>query len=199
MMYEVHDGQMMVGAQGPDGTIEPGSEARVTINDTGVAFSFPADTGDPLVIVSVEGFHLPTESDAVGCDSALAAVVPFPTPSSDRSGDCTASATTACLNGGRFEVGMEGPGGDMFGVAATADDAAVFTDDQSAGLIRVLNGCPTNGFFWVFADGFLSEDASTWSSLTVTDTVTDEVISYTNPLDSMSPSIEDIAAFADCP
>jgi hypothetical protein len=89
--------------------------------------------------------------------------------------------------------------GDMFGVAASADDAAVFTDDQSAGLIRVLNGCLTNGFFWVFADGFLSEDVSTWSSLTVTDTVTGEVMSYTNPLDPKSLSIEDTTAFADCP
>jgi hypothetical protein len=199
MVYEVHNGQMRVGTQAPDGTIEPGSETGVTINDTAVVFTFPADTADPLVIMAVEGFHLPTEGDAVGCDSAIAAVVPFPTPSSDRSGDCAPSATTACLNGGRFEVGVDGPTGDMFGVAASTDDAAVFTDGQSAGLIRVLNGCPTNGFFWVFADGFLSQDVTTWSNLTVTDTVTDEVMSYTNPLDPMSPSIEDTAAFADCP
>ena len=87
----------------------------------------------------------------------------------------------------------------MFGVAVSTDDAAVFTDDQSSGLIRVLNGCPTNGFFWVFADGFLSEGESTWSSLTITDTVTDEVMSYTNPLDAMLPSIQDTGAFAGCP
>jgi hypothetical protein len=199
MMYEVHDGQMRVGTEAPDGTIEPGSEAGVRINDMGVVFSFPADSVDPLVIVSVEGFHLLTEGDAVGCDGAIAAVVPFPTPSSDRSGDCTASATTACLNGGRFDVRVDGPAGDMFGVVASADDAAVFADDRSAGLIRVLNGCPTNGFFWVFADGFLLEDVSTWSSLTVTDTVTGEAMSYTNPLDPMSSSIEDTSAFAGCP
>jgi hypothetical protein len=190
---------MRVGTEAPDGTIEPGSEAGVTINDIGVVFSFPADTVDPLVIVSVEGFHLPTEGGAVGCDGAIAVVVPFPTPSSDRSGDCTVGATTACLNSGRFDIRVDGPAGDMFGVAASTDDAAVFTDDQSAGLIRLLNGSPTNGFFWVFADGFLSEDVSTWSSLTVTDTVTGEVMSYTNPLDAMSPSIEDTAAFGDCP
>jgi hypothetical protein len=111
MMYEVHNGQMRVGTEAPNGTIEPGSEVGVTINDMAVVFSFPADTVDPLVIVSVEGFHLPTEGDAVGCDRALAAVVPFPTPSSDRSGDCTASATTACLNGGRFDVRLDGPAG----------------------------------------------------------------------------------------
>jgi len=199
MMYEVHDGQMRVGTEAPDGNIEPGSDAGVAINDTGVVFSFPADTADPLVIVSVEGFHLLTEGDAIGCDGAIAAVVPFPTSSSERSGDCTASATTACLNGGRFDVQVDGPGGVVFGVASSTDDAAVFTDDQSAGLIRVLNGCPTNGFFWVFADGFVSEDVSTWSTLTFTDTVTDEVMSYTNPLDPMSPSIQDTAAFAGCP
>jgi hypothetical protein len=199
MMYEVHNGQMRVGTEAPDGSIEPGSEAGVTINDMAVVFTFPADTVDPLVIVSVEGFHLPTESDAVGCDSALAAVVPFPTPSSDRSGDCTASATTACLNGGRFDVRVDGLAGDMFGVAASADNAAVFADDQSAGLIRVLNGCPTNGFLWVFADGFVSEDESTWSGITVTDTVTGDVMPYTNSLDPQSLSIEDPTAFAGCP
>jgi hypothetical protein len=51
----------------------------------------------------------------------------------------------------------------------------------------------------VFADGFVSEDESTWSSITVTDTVTGEVKSYTNSLDPESLSIEDTTAFADCP
>ncbi len=199
MGYEVHGGQYLIGELDADGNLDSASDAEITINETAVVFSFDADPGDPFVLLFVEGFNLPADGDAIGCDTAIAAADPFPLPASERTGNCTENDITACLNSGRFSVQVLGPDGSKFNTAASERDTAVFVDDQSAGLIRVVNGCETNGNFWVFADGFESGDTSAWSTVTVTDTATNQAKAYTPPLGQRSGAITDTSAFATCP
>jgi len=111
-------------------------------------------------------------------------------------GACTPSATSLCLNGGRFSVDVvwetsDGSTGDGRAVPLTADTGYFwfFRDTNVELVLKVLDGTAVNGNFWVFY-GALSNVGYT---ITVTDTATANSVTYTNPLGSFA-SVGDIEA-----
>ena len=103
---------------------------------------------------------------------------------------------------GRFKVELywqNFEGGSGSGrLAVRSEDSAVFYFYDSLNwevLIKVLDGCHINGFFWVFAAATTNLEYA----LTVTDTETGVVRQYTNPLGTASPAVTDTGAFATCP
>jgi hypothetical protein len=60
--------------------------------------------------------------------------------------------------------------------------------------VKVLNGCGVNNKYWVFAAGMTNVNVV----LTVTDTVSGQVKTYTNPQGRTFRSILDTGAFATC-
>ena len=61
-------------------------------------------------------------------------------------------------------------------------------------VIKVLRGCGVNGNYWVFAGGLTNVQ----TVLTVRDTLTGSVKTYTNPQGRAFQPIQDIDAFAAC-
>lgn len=61
-------------------------------------------------------------------------------------------------------------------------------------LVKVLNGCPLGGHWWVFAGGLTDVGVT----LTVTDTTNGAVRTYTNPQGTAFAPVQDTGAFA-CP
>ncbi|MEL7060742.1 MAG: right-handed parallel beta-helix repeat-containing protein [Acidobacteriota bacterium] len=115
---------------------------------------------------------------------------------------CESSATSLCLRDDRFEVqvtsrdfvGMERPGNVVpFG---TSDSGlfSFFNPDNWEVLVKVLDGCPITGNFWVFAAATTNVEYT----LTVTDRVAGVSTSYFNPLGVSSPAITDTFALPTC-
>ncbi len=61
-------------------------------------------------------------------------------------------------------------------------------------LVKVLDGCPLNERFWVFAAA--STDVE--YTLRVSDTLAETTRTYENPLGSRAPAINDVDAFPGC-
>jgi hypothetical protein len=113
---------------------------------------------------------------------------------------CVADSEVLCLGAGnrfRVKVSWKIPGGET-GVGRshpiTADTGTFwfFSPDNLELMIKVLDGRPVNGHFWVFY-GALSDVEYT---ITVTDTATGEEKTYHNPPGRMA-SQADTSAFAD--
>jgi hypothetical protein len=109
---------------------------------------------------------------------------------------CIADATHLCLQSGRFRVAVtwrvgrrSGPGMAM---PMTGDSGGFwFFDPASLELaVKVTDGRPVNGHFWVFYAA-LSDVAY---SITVTDTATAKVKTYTHPAGTLA-SVADAGAF----
>ncbi|MEM8933149.1 MAG: penicillin acylase family protein, partial [Acidobacteriota bacterium] len=121
----------------------------------------------------------------------------------DLTPSCTPTAEDACFQGRRFRASVEWTTGDGLGGNAWtvpfASDASgnfwFFDPENWEMLIKVLDGCSTNGHFWVFAAG--TTDVG-WE-LTVEDTQTGETFTMSNPLGQRSPAVVDTTAFATCP
>jgi hypothetical protein len=87
--------------------------------------------------------------------------------------------------------------GDGHGVSLAADDSGLFWFFSQANielLVKVLDGCAVNHKLWVFA----SATTNVGFTLTVTDTVTHAVKTYSNTVGKAAPPIQDTAAFASC-
>lgn len=116
---------------------------------------------------------------------------------------CRTTPTSHCLQGGRFSVSVDwqgivnGEGGAAGTVAgATADSGLFFFYGPNNWeiLVKVLDACSQNDHYWVFA-----ASATTFAyTITVTDTVTGAVRTYSNRLGVPSPAITDTEAFATC-
>ncbi len=112
---------------------------------------------------------------------------------------CQPTASSLCLNDGRFRVEVEwqdfaGAGGP--GTAQLGDDDSgffFFGDEQLS--VDVLKRCPVNNHFWVFAAATTNVEFE----LTVTDTQTGVAKVYDNPLGTPFQPIQDLQAFATCP
>lgn len=117
--------------------------------------------------------------------------------------DCEPDLETLCLNQGRFRVTAEwkdfdGNTGPAKVVPFGADDSGLlwfFAPDNWEVLIKVLNGCPVNQNYWVFA----AATTNVQYTIRVTDTKNGSVKQYTNPLGRVSPAITDTEAFKTCP
>ena len=119
------------------------------------------------------------------------AVAPLASP-------CIAGPTSLCLNSGRFKLEVrwtdfEGKTGVGTAVPLTADTGYFwfFSSSNVELVVKVLDARSLNGHFWVFY-GALSNVEYT---MTVTDTQTGSVKTYSNPSGRFA-SVGDTAAFA---
>ena len=198
-IYEMHNGRVTVGEQDAAGNALPGSGGGSGITDTAATFHFMVDSSDPVALLSVQGFNLPSDGDAIGCDNAVVAAHPFPSQGPMTPGTCTAGESTACLGDDRFGVEVTDSDGGLMMLQATESDAALFGEGGASGLVRVLNGCETNGHFWVFSDGFMDEDGAVWQTIVITDTHGGEVKVFTRSINPLNTTVEDTAVFGACP
>lgn len=117
---------------------------------------------------------------------------------------CVPDATTLCMNNGRFSArgtfrtnaGQTGP--FMAVPVATAPDSGLFWFFDASNLemlIKVLNGCGVNSRYWVF----FAAGTNVEFTVTVTDTQTGAVKTYSNPLNTAAAPVQDTSAFATCP
>ncbi len=116
---------------------------------------------------------------------------------------CVDGPRTLCLGAGdRFEVqvvwttqpsGPSGPSGTGQRVKLTADTGYFwfFRDTNVEMVVKVLDGCPVNGRFWVFAGGLTNVGVE----MTVRDTETDATEVYRNDLGEAFQPIQDTGAF----
>lgn len=121
--------------------------------------------------------------------------------------DCMPDDTTLCLRDGRFRVTAtwrDFSGGTGVGhvvstaVGAGSGDSGLmwfFDPDNWELLVKVLDGCPVTGRFWVFAAATTNVEYE----LRVEDSRTGDERTYRNPLGERSRAITDTAAFATCP
>jgi hypothetical protein len=115
---------------------------------------------------------------------------------------CSADDNTLCLSGGRFAVratfaAAGGASGAARVVELTPDTGYLwfFSPTNVEAVIKVLNACPVNDRYWVFAGGL----TDVHTVITVTDTDTGAVKTYTNPQGTAFRPIQDTGAFATCP
>jgi ELWxxDGT repeat protein len=110
---------------------------------------------------------------------------PIPATAAATAGPCTPGPSELCLGGGRFRVEARWQDqhnhteGTAVAVPRTAESGSFwfFSPGNTELVVKVLDGTPVNGKFWVFY-GALS-DVEYW--LTVTDTVTGAAKTYHNP------------------
>lgn len=116
---------------------------------------------------------------------------------------CTPTATDLCFQDGRFrvtvdwitDIGGNGPGRV---VPFQSDDSGLFyffEPDNWEMLVKVLDACPVNDRFWVFA----SATTNVGWELVVEDTRSGESQTYVNPVGQPSRTVTDANAFATCP
>ena len=116
-------------------------------------------------------------------------------------GPCVTTAANLCLSSGRFRVRASWQtatgSGSGTAVPLTSDTGYFwfFTGANVEMIVKVLNACPLNGRKWVFAGGLTNVNVV----LTVTDTQTGAVRSYTNPQNTAFQPIQDTNAFSTCP
>jgi hypothetical protein len=118
-------------------------------------------------------------------------------------GTCVPTSTVLCLGGGRFRVsvtwrqsgGATGVGSLVAGSTADSGLFWFFSPTNYEMMVKVLNGCAVNNRHWVF---FLAT-TNVGFTLTVTDTMTQQVKTYQNAPGSVSPVVTDTSAFATCP
>lgn len=115
---------------------------------------------------------------------------------------CAPSTTALCLQSGRFKVELEwdapGEKGGPAVVLPRTDDSGLFFFFNETNMevrVKVVDGCNTNGSFWVFYGSL----TNVGFELTVTDTATDLVKVYTSTNPSFA-SVGDCDAFrvGDC-
>ena len=107
-----------------------------------------------------------------------------------------------CLADNRFAVSTtwrtsDGNSGNGQAVRLTADTGyfTFFSASNVEAVVKVLNACGLNQKYWVFAGGLTNVNVV----LTVRDTKTGTVKSYTNPQSTAFQPIQDTSAFATCP
>jgi photosystem II stability/assembly factor-like uncharacterized protein len=105
------------------------------------------------------------------------------------------------LHNGRFQVTAEfaaTPGSPLptQGAKLTDDAAYLWFFDQNnvEVFLKVVDGCPVNGRFWVFAAGLTNVELR----ITVLDTQNGQVQIYSNPAGTPFTPVQDTAAFAGC-
>ncbi|HVT56903.1 MAG TPA: hypothetical protein VHR45_00760 [Thermoanaerobaculia bacterium] len=110
---------------------------------------------------------------------------------------CTPGATALCLLNSRFRVEStwqtnQGSGQGQ-AVTLTSDTGYFwfFAEANVEFILKVLDGTPLNQHFWVFAGGLTNVKVV----ITVTDTQTGAMKTYTNPQDTAFQPIQDTGAF----
>ena len=112
------------------------------------------------------------------------------------------SPNSLCLNGRRFLVQVDwadGKGNEGEGsvVAGGSDDSGLFwffNADNWEMLVKIIDGCPINQRFWVYAAATTDVEYE----LRVTDLFTGDQMTYLNPQGNAADAITDTSAFATC-
>jgi hypothetical protein len=119
---------------------------------------------------------------------------------------CLAGASTACLQGGRFEAKVEWQTASTSGVAqvmsfggqrAENGDSSFFWFFTSTNFemgLKILNACGLNNKFWVFISGLTDQG---WT-VSLRDTATGATKTYSNAVGHLTSTTADTAALS-CP
>jgi hypothetical protein len=114
---------------------------------------------------------------------------------------CVPGPTTLCLSGGRFKVegtfntGTQQGQGQAVKLTDETGYFWFFSNTNVEMVIKVLNACTLNQRFWVFAGGLTNVQ----TTITVTDSNTGVVRTYSNPQGAAFQPVQDTSAFATCP
>jgi hypothetical protein len=197
----VHDDNVIVVEFGdlPGGPFIPAFQLLDAGFQTGY-YSRPIDPIDPADVTAVGSglFTLFGGETIRGSDWGF-----YPLPPATP-GTCVPEGPLTCLNNDRFKVQVDFvQGGGMTGGTTAATplptqgDTAFFWFLDSANVdlvVKILNGCSTNGYYWVFIGDLTGDRGS--ATVTIEDTETDEPRTYeTGPGDV----IADTQAFDTCP
>ena len=112
---------------------------------------------------------------------------------------CTPAAL--CLSNSRFRISASwrtGTGSGAGTAVQVLSDSGYFWffgPNSIEVVLKVVNGCAVNNRYWVFAGGLTNVSVT----LTVTDTLTGVVRTYSNPQNTAFQPIQDAAAFSTCP
>lgn len=114
---------------------------------------------------------------------------------------CELDGETLCLQGGRFVVRafwrtVFGDSGAANAIPLTAESGGFwfFAPDNFEMLVKVLDGCGTNGNFWLFFTGLTDVAVD----LVVTDTWTGTTQTHRNPMGASLQPFESVSAFPVC-
>lgn len=114
---------------------------------------------------------------------------------------CTPNASTVCIMNDRFSVRLtydigQGPQ-PMTAIKYTSNTGLFWFADATniEVLLKMVNACSFNNRYWVFTGGTTDVGVT----ITVTDTRTGTVKTYTNPRGTNFGTITDTSAFATCP
>jgi hypothetical protein len=170
-------------------------DTRVYFNPQGTAFQPILDTKAFAACSASERLAKNPEEPSASAPPAL------PRKPDRSRAACVAGPEALCLDGGRFKVeaAWETSTGSGSGtaVALTANSGYFWFFDSGNVelLVKVLDGCAIDARHWFFAGGLTDVRVV----LTVTDTASGEVKTYTNALGSAFLPIQDTSAFERCP
>ncbi|MEM9408817.1 MAG: LamG domain-containing protein [Acidobacteriota bacterium] len=115
--------------------------------------------------------------------------------------NCVPGGESLCLQGGRFRVttsweDKQGASGVGQAVALTADTGYFWFFDASnvEMVVKILDGCPLNSRYWVFAGGLTDVEVK----IRVEDTSTGQAKTYFNVQNQKFAPVQDTSAFATC-
>lgn len=116
---------------------------------------------------------------------------------------CTPGITAMCLSNDRFKVrthwrAFDGDNGAGPTVPGSSPDSGLFwffQEDNWEALVKMVNACSFNDRYWVFSAATTNVEYT----LTVTDTESQTVKSYFNPMGNPAAAVTDTSAFATCP
>jgi hypothetical protein len=172
---------------------------RTYRNPQGLAFQPIQDTGALATCGAAAAAGVPRRRAPSALDDGMATIEELVSRGSTA---CAADATHLCLAGGRFRVGAtwkaaNGQTGAAMAVPVTADTGTFwfFAASNLEMILKVLDACPLNSRFWVFAGGLTNVD----TTIEVTDTMTGTTKTYHNPQGTAFRPIQDTGAFAGCP
>ncbi len=205
-----NDGAVSVDYTTADGSAQAGSDYNATNgtlawtdgDSANKSFTVPIlddseEEGDETINVMLSS---QTGGAALGTSSATLTI------QDDEVAACAADNDTLCLNqGGRFQVEVEwrdfeGNTGRGQAVDIGRRDSGLiyfFDEDNIEMLLKVLDACVESlgNKFWVF----YAATTNVEFTVTVTDTQTDEVKTYSNVLGNPAAPVLDTAAFDTCP
>jgi streptogramin lyase len=181
-------------AAGPDGNLwfteyNANRIGRITLYGVITEFEIPSPVSNPSGIAAgPDGNLWFTESNY----NRIGRITTSPCPPDPRS---------LCLSGGRFQATATYRNPLGSGAAAAhglSDSSGFFTFDNPDSVelvVKVLNACSFTPNIWVFAAGLTNQEVL----LTVTDTKTRDVQTYSNPLGTTFVTVTDTTAFSTCP
>ena len=191
------DGGLFFAAQTDDGAgVEPWITGGNAFTTRRVADIFKGPVGSlPEEAVRVgQRVYFAATSDTIGRELFyldLDAVEPSRPP---------CPANHFCPQDGRFQVALEWRAdgeSDLAQIVQSGDESALFwffQPDNWESMVKVLDGCDLNGYFWVFA----ATSSDVGYTLTVRDLDSGLERVYTNPEGVSAPAIADSKAFANC-